>query len=114
MLTPGMFVRVRIQIGTYDDALLIPEVAIGRDMTGAFVFVVDNSNKAQRKPVKLGTKEGERIVIESGLEPTDKVIVSGIQRVRPDIEVQVEQMTNQDKEMNSESGQEKESSSDSG
>ncbi len=91
LLTPGMFVRVRVQIGTYENALLIPERAIGRDVSGTYVFVVDKENKAARKPVVLGTKVGELIVIETGLKPGDNVIVDGIQRVRPGVEVDMEQ-----------------------
>ena len=79
--------RVRVQIGQYENALLIPERAIGRDQVGMFVYVVDDENKAVRKNVKLGTKHEDMIVIESGLEPADSVIVDGIQRVRTGIEV---------------------------
>ncbi len=86
-LLPGLFVRVRIQVGTYEDAILVPERAIGRDQAGTFVYVVDEGNKAARKNVKLGTKHEDMIVIESGLDPRDSVIVDGIQRVRTGIEV---------------------------
>jgi RND family efflux transporter MFP subunit len=86
-LLPGLFVRVRVQIGQYEDALLIPERAIGRDQAGTFVYVVGNDNKAARKNVKLGTKQNDLIVIQSGLDQSDSVIVDGIQRVRPGIEV---------------------------
>jgi multidrug efflux pump subunit AcrA (membrane-fusion protein) len=86
-LLQGLFVRVRVQVGQYENALLIPERAVSRDAVGAFVFVVDQERKAQRKNVKLGTKSNDRIVIESGLEPSDSVILDGIQRVRTGIEV---------------------------
>lgn len=87
VLLPGLFIRVRVQIGEYENALLIPERAIGRDQVGTFVYVVDNDKKAVRKNVNLGTKRDDMIVIESGLEPGDSVIVDGIQRVRAGIEV---------------------------
>ncbi len=86
-LRPGLFVRVRVQIGQYDTALLIPERAIGRDQVGSFVYVVDSENKAVRKNVMLGVKHKGKIVIESGLDPGDSVIVDGIQRVRAGIDV---------------------------
>jgi RND family efflux transporter MFP subunit len=87
VLLPGLFVRVRVQVGEYENALLIPERAIGRDQVGTFVYVAGNDNKAVRKNVTLGTKRDDMIVIESGLEPNDSVIVDGIQRVRAGVEV---------------------------
>ncbi len=86
-LLPGLFVRVRVQLGEYENALLIPERAIGRDQAGSFVFIVDDDKKAVRKNVKLGTKQNDMIVVESGLKKTDSVIVDGLQRVRPGVVV---------------------------
>ncbi len=86
-LLPGLFVRVRIQIGTLEDALLIPERAISRDQAGSFVYVVDSNKKAVRKNVTLGTKFEEQLVVLSGIEAGDSVIVDGLQRVRPGLEV---------------------------
>lgn len=87
-LLPGLFVRVRVQVGEYEDALLIPEMAIGRDQVGTFVYVVGPDQKADRKNVVLGAKHKEElIVIESGLDPNDSVIVGNLQRVRQGIEV---------------------------
>ena len=87
MLLPGLFVRVRVQIGEYENALLIPERATARDQVGTFVYVVGSDKKAVRKNVKLGTRHDDLIVVESGLDPADSVIVDGIQRVRTGIEV---------------------------
>lgn len=83
ILIPGLFVRVRLKIGEYEDAVLIPERAVNRDQTGSFVYVVDNENKAIRKDVELGTKSEDNIVVTSGVSANDSVIVDGIQRVRP-------------------------------
>ena len=87
VLLPGMFVRVRVQIGEYENALLIPERATARDQVGTFVYVVGSDKKAVRKNVKLGTRQDDLVVVESGLDPGDSVIVDGIQRVRAGIEV---------------------------
>ncbi|MGY8749703.1 MAG: efflux RND transporter periplasmic adaptor subunit [Pirellulales bacterium] len=87
ILLPGFFVRVRVEIDQLDNALLIPEKAINRDQTGNFVFVVDQERKAQRITVETGTTQDGLIVVTSGLSATDKVIVEGLQRVRPGIEV---------------------------
>ncbi len=87
LLLPGLFVRVQVQIGNIENAILIPERAVNRDQTGAFIYVVDSENKAVRTPVSLGTRYQTMIVVESGIEPTDSIIVDGLQRVRPGIEV---------------------------
>ena len=87
-MIPGLFVRVRVQVGSLPDALLIPERAVGRDQTGTFVYVVDAGNKAVRKNIELGTKHGEGLVVAiSGIGQDDSIIVDGIQRVRPGIVV---------------------------
>jgi RND family efflux transporter MFP subunit len=86
-LVPGLFVRVRVQIGVYENALLIPERATARDQVGTFVFVVGDDKKAIRKNVKVGTKQDDMVVITSGLSPDDSVIVAGLQRVRLGVEV---------------------------
>ena len=87
ILLPGLFVRVRVEIGQYENALLVPERAIGRDQAGTFVYVVDTDSKAVRKNVKVGTRHHDMLVIETGLDPSDLVVVDGLQRVRPGIEV---------------------------
>jgi RND family efflux transporter MFP subunit len=90
LLVPGFFVRVRIKIDDLKDAVLVPEKAINRDQTGKFVYTVDNENKAVRKNVEVGTTEDGLIVVLSGVLPTDKVIVDGLQRVRPNVVVNIE------------------------
>jgi RND family efflux transporter MFP subunit len=90
LLVPGFFVRVRIKIDDLKDAVLVPEKAINRDQTGKFVYTVDNENKAVRNNVEVGTTEDGLIVVLSGVLPTDKVIVDGLQRVRPNVVVNIE------------------------
>jgi RND family efflux transporter MFP subunit len=87
MLLPGLFVRVRVRVGEVQDALLIPERAVGRDPVGSYVYVVDDDQTVLRKDVQTGTRYEGRIVIQSGLDAGDRVIVDGIQRVRPGITV---------------------------
>ena len=90
-IKPGSFVRIRVQVGEIKDAVLVPQRAIGRDQVGSFVFVVDEQNKAQRKNVELGPTYQGNTVVKSGVEPTDRVIVDGLQRVRAGAPVTVDQ-----------------------
>jgi RND family efflux transporter MFP subunit len=83
ILFPGQFVRIRIPAQT-GEFMIVPEVALQRDLAGPFVLVADDQDIVQRRGVELGRRiEGGRIV-RSGLEPTDRVIVSGIQRAIPE------------------------------
>ena len=89
LLSPGLFVRVRVPIGEPKRALLVPEEAIGTDQGQKFVYVVDDKDEVVYRTVKLGSAYGQKRVIESGLTETDRVIVSGLQRVRPKVKVTV-------------------------
>lgn len=86
-LTPGLFVRLQVASEDAYSALLVPERAINTDQSDKFVFVVDDKKIARRKNVTLGTKHGKLRVIKSGLEPIDKVVISGGLLVRTDEEV---------------------------
>ncbi|WP_412063914.1 efflux RND transporter periplasmic adaptor subunit [Rhizobium sp. SYY.PMSO] len=82
-LIPGQFVRVRMGQPKAETKLLISERAIGTDQDKKFVFVVGADNKVEYRPVSLGdTSDGLRIV-RSGLNAGDRIIVNGLQRVRP-------------------------------
>jgi RND family efflux transporter MFP subunit len=87
MLSPGMFVRVRLPIGQPYRALLLSEQALGTDQGQKFVYVIDEQNKAQYRRVQVGKLErGQRVILD-GIAEGDRVVVSGLQRVRPGVEV---------------------------
>lgn len=82
-LIPGMFVTVRMGEGALDDALLVPESAIGNDQSKRFVLVVDDGNKAQYRAVRLGPQvDGDRVV-RAGVKAGDRVILDHLQRLAP-------------------------------
>lgn len=82
-LIPGMFGRVRLGNPANADAILITDRAVGTDQSRKFVLVVDDKNTAQYRPVVLdGMADGLRVV-QSGLQPGEKIIVDGLQRARP-------------------------------
>ncbi len=91
-LSPGLFVRLRLAAENSYQALMIPERAINTDQSDKFVYVVNRENKAERRNVKLGTKQGNLRVIKQGLEPNDSVIISGGLLVRPGSEVAAEKV----------------------
>ena len=91
-LSPGLFMRVRLPIGTPHQSILIDEQALGTDQGKKFLYVVNDKNEIVYRPVKIGSlNEGKR-VIEEGLAPGERVIVSGLQRVRPGVKVEPKSM----------------------
>ena len=89
LLSPGMFVRVRLQVGDPRPALLVVDRAIGSDQGLKYVYVLDAENKAQYRRVETGPLQDDGLrVIESGLNPDDWVVVGAIQQLRPGSQVE--------------------------
>jgi membrane fusion protein (multidrug efflux system) len=88
VLLPGMFVRARIEEGMNDRVFIVPQVGVQRDQSGnAIVMVVGAGDKVAVRPVAASGTQGQDWVIESGLNPGDRVIVQGIVKVRPGMPV---------------------------
>jgi RND family efflux transporter MFP subunit len=77
---PGMFVRVRVPVGTIQDALLVPDRALGIDQRGHYLLLVDQNDEVEQRPVQIGALVGDLRVITQGLAAEDWVVVDGIQR----------------------------------
>ena len=87
-LLPGLFVRVKGPIGHLDKALLTRNDAIGTSQEGSYVLVVGADNVVQRKIVKTGQRQGQLVIIESGLDPGDWVVTEGVQQAFPGAKVE--------------------------
>jgi RND family efflux transporter MFP subunit len=88
VLEPGLFARIRLPIGSPHQAVLVAEQALGRDQGQKYLFVVNSKNQVEYRRVKVGRLyDGLREVI-SGLALGERVVVSGLQRVRPEMEVE--------------------------
>jgi membrane fusion protein, multidrug efflux system len=81
-LIPGLFARVRLPGSSQYQALLIPDEAIGSDLTQRFAFVLNDQHTVEYRKVTLGPIIDGLRVIRDGLKPEDWVIVNGVQRVR--------------------------------
>lgn len=89
ILTPGLFVRIRIPGRGPYPALLVPDRAIGTDQGSKYLFVVNDKKVTEYRPVQLGPlQDGGLRVIQSGVQAGEWVIVNGIQRVRPGVTVE--------------------------
>ena len=94
-LVPGMFVSVRLSGAAEKSVLLVPQRAVSFDQSKAAVYVVDGDSKVKYRQVELGKAVDTDRVVESGLEPGDRVIVDGVQMVRPDDTVAATEQPNE-------------------
>jgi membrane fusion protein (multidrug efflux system) len=82
-LLDGLFVTVLLEGAEPIQAITIPRAAVAQDQQGFFVFVVDAENRAIRRNIRMGRSTPETAVVEDGLQDGDRVVVEGVQRVRP-------------------------------
>lgn len=82
-LVPGLYARIRLGGGAPHDAVLVDEKAIGTDQNKRFVVVVDADNKTAYREVKLGASQKGGRVIQAGLKAGERIVVNGLQRIRP-------------------------------
>lgn len=89
-LLPGMYVRAVIEEGVNEQALLIPQQGISRDPKGnAIAMRVDGSDKVEQRAVKVDRAIGNKWLVTDGLNPGDRVIIEGLQKVKPGASVKV-------------------------
>ena len=87
-LLPGMFVTIRLTLATLHNAFLLPQSAIQRGNQGAYVYVVGTDNKLVQNPVDLGDQHGADWIVQGGIAPGAKVVVSGVQKAQPGEQVE--------------------------
>jgi multidrug efflux system membrane fusion protein len=94
LMSPGMFVRIRLPLGTPHPALLIIDRAVQSEQGQKYVYVVNAENKTEYRPVVTGALQEDGLrVITSGLKADDWVVVGAIQQLRPNMEVKTQQTT---------------------
>jgi multidrug efflux system membrane fusion protein len=82
-LMPGQFARLRMGQAKNAPALLVSERAVGTDQSKKFVMVVGSDNKAAYREVTLGANVNGLRIVTSGLKPQERIVVNGLQRIRP-------------------------------
>ncbi|ECO1087656.1 multidrug efflux RND transporter periplasmic adaptor subunit AcrA [Salmonella enterica subsp. enterica serovar Kentucky] len=98
-LLPGMFVRARLQEGTKLTALLVPQQGVTRTPRGdATVLVVGADNKVETRQIVASQAIGDKWLVTDGLKAGDRVVVSGLQKVRPGAQVKVQEITADNKQ----------------
>jgi len=87
ILTNGQTVRVIIEEKGGDKVVVIPQSAIAIDQTGSYVFVVGQDDKVEQRRLRVGTQREGLAVVQEGIEPGERVVVQGQQRIRAGITV---------------------------
>jgi RND family efflux transporter MFP subunit len=88
VLSPGLFARIRLPVGTAHPAILIAEQALSTDQGQKFVYVLNDKNEVSYRPVSVGRLHDGLRVINKGVGKDDRVVVSGVQRIRPGAKVE--------------------------
>jgi membrane fusion protein (multidrug efflux system) len=89
MLLPGMYVRALVSNGVRRDGILVPQQAVQRDPKGnTSAFVVTKDGKVESRPVRVSQTVGDRWLVEEGLGAGDRVVVEGLQKIKPGLPVQ--------------------------
>jgi membrane fusion protein, multidrug efflux system len=89
LITPGLYAMIQAPFTQPYEAVLVPTVAIAADQQSRYVMVVDEQSIARRRTIETGSIQGDQTVIRSGVKAGDRVIVSGLQRVRPNSPVKI-------------------------
>lgn len=90
LLLPGMYVRVVIEEGVVENAILVPHQAVIRNMRGEpAVMVVDSSEKVDMRKISIDRSLGEKWLVKDGIKAGDRVIMEGFQKIRPGVSVKV-------------------------
>jgi multidrug efflux system membrane fusion protein len=92
LLSPGMFVRIRLPIGQPHPALLVIDRAISTDQGLKYVYVLDAENKAQYRRITTGALQDDGLRVVTGLNPDDRVVVGGLQQVRPQMQIRPDEV----------------------
>ena len=88
ILLPGMFVRARFDAGVFEDVALLPQSVVARTPTGeATVLIVGADGTAQQRQLQIEQQQDSNWIIRAGLDPSDRIIVSNLQNVRPGTKV---------------------------
>jgi len=86
-LQPGLFANLELQLAERENALVVPDSALLVDQTGPFVWRVGADGKAMRAAVEVGLRKAARVEIRTGLEPGDRIVSAGTQKVTEGSEV---------------------------
>jgi len=92
-LLPGQYAKVQLLLEEQPDTLVVPSRAVGEQQGDTYVYVVGDDNKVELRDVTAGARYGELRIIEKGVAVGEKVVVNGLQKVKPGMSVKTETQT---------------------
>lgn len=87
LLLPGTFVRAKLEQAINDNAITVPQQAVLHSNDGDSVMIINSEDKVETRKIVTETVIGNRFLVTEGLEPGDKVVVEGLQKIKPGIQV---------------------------
>jgi membrane fusion protein, multidrug efflux system len=93
-LFPNQFVNIRLLLDTHKDVVTMSSAGVQRGVPGTFVYLVNDDSTVSVRPVKLGVTDGDRVEVLSGLQPGDRIVVDGADKLRDGAKVIVRSETN--------------------
>lgn len=88
LLRPGMFARIRVDLGSRSNSIVVPQSSVVELQGKNFMWLVGPDNKTTQRPVEVGSSVGQDFLITEGLQPGDRIVVEGLQKVRDGAPVQ--------------------------
>jgi multidrug efflux system membrane fusion protein len=88
-LYPNQFVNVQLLLDTYKDVTIMPTAGVQRGVPGTFVYLVNADNTVSVRKINLGVTDGDRVEVRSGLQPGDKIVVDGADKLRDGAKINV-------------------------
>lgn len=107
LLVPGDFINVVATSIKPQNVILVPQVAVSDSANGFYVWMIDKDGQAQQQFIKISNQEGDKWVVVEGLKAGDKVISSGLQKLKPGLPVVVDEKNASDKKAVSENKKDK-------
>jgi membrane fusion protein (multidrug efflux system) len=93
LLVPGQYVQVILRDSNLLEGLFIPQAAVQADQQGSFVLIVDTGSTVVRRNVELGDRLDDKVLVKKGVDEGDRVVVRGLQQVRPGMPVTTRSLT---------------------
>ncbi|MCK5880708.1 MAG: efflux RND transporter periplasmic adaptor subunit [Sinobacterium sp.] len=89
ILVPGQYVKAIVRSQEHRDIVAVPQSALMKDQQGDYLYTVNDKHTVKRKNVVLGDREGTHVFILSGLDAGKNVVIKGLQRIRPELQVNI-------------------------
>jgi multidrug efflux system membrane fusion protein len=96
-LYPNQFVNIRLLLDTHKDVTTMSTAGIQRGVPGTFVYLVNTDNTVSVRPIKLGVTDGTRVEVLSGLQPGDRIVIDGADKLRDGAKINVREPTDASK-----------------